>query len=74
MVDPNRMVIRPVLSGFPIVYESNRDIVIDWQEALENDETWFLERKFTCISSKTYGTLQGEKSANQIWFGRSKGV
>ncbi len=51
MVDPNRMVIRPVLSGSPIVYESNRDIVIDWQEALENDETWFLER-VSCISAK----------------------
>lgn len=60
MIDPVRMVIRPVISGSPSVFDHGKDIVIEWNEALKKDDAWFLERA-SCIASSNstiYQALQ----------------
>lgn len=69
MIDPERMVIRPVVPHARSNFEANHDTVITWGEVLKQDERWFLEQcsailaESSGIGSSLQRFRQGDVSA-----------
>ncbi|WP_187648753.1 N-6 DNA methylase [Nitrosophilus labii] len=53
MIDPERMVIRPVTVGSSLNYDSSKDIVIEWEEALKHNDQWFKEQTASIAADKS---------------------